>query len=90
MSNKTIQIKRKLLAYGQDMEYEDYCSTVQELCDSITNTQYTCEEVVEIVEQVLEATGKEIGTTIKNIGTLDAYVEFDDDDLEQWINNNLK
>jgi hypothetical protein len=47
---------------------------------------YSRDEVITIIYKVLKATGKEIKTTMH---IEKCFVEFDGNDLEKWINNNL-
>lgn len=45
-------------------------------------------DVTEIIYKVLRATGKEIRAEMKNIPH-NAFIEYDGDDLEKWIEANL-
>lgn len=49
---------------------------------------YSRNEVISIIHNVLEATGKTIKAEMKNIPH-NSYIEFDGNDLETWINKNL-
>ncbi len=49
---------------------------------------WTREEVIEIIYEVLKATGKTIRAEMKNIQTV-PYIEFSGEDLDEWIGSNL-
>jgi hypothetical protein len=59
---------------------------IQELKEPIL---YTEEEVWNIINNCLKATGKEIRAKMKNIHT-NAYIVFDGQDLEDWFKQNKK
>lgn len=52
-----------------------------------TKKTYTRDEVVKIIYSVLTSTGRDIKTTVHHS---EGRVEFDGDDLDKWIENNLE
>lgn len=56
----------------------------------ISEQTYSRNDVVDIIYKVLTATGKDIKVTMMNILSSNPYVEFDGNDLEAWIELNVK
>jgi hypothetical protein len=50
------------------------------------SVNYSREEVINIIYNVLKATGKEIKTEML---IKEGYVRFDGDDLDEWIEKNV-
>ena len=78
--NDNVKIKRKLLIRKSDGAV---------MGEVLKKKNYSREEVIKKIHDVLEATGEKIGAKMMGIGTEHAYIEFKGKDLNKWIEENI-
>ena len=85
--NTNCKIDKVLIKYTESMLVD--INDENEIVIKISKNDYDRKEVIDIIYQLLKATGKEIEAKMVGVGTGNAHIVYDGDDLVNWISNNV-